>query len=104
LAPAAVRPVVQSQGIGSHSIREGLCLCQELEYNYSIVLGNPKYYQRFGFERSSKRDLQNEYGVDDEFMVIRFSDQGMSDKEMAHGLVRYALNSLSFSYKKIDAE
>jgi len=49
LAPAAVRPVVQSQGIGSHSIREGLRLCQELEDGYCFVLGNPKYDQRFGF-------------------------------------------------------
>ena len=30
LAPVAVRPDVQSQGIGSQLIREGLRLCQEL--------------------------------------------------------------------------
>ena len=42
-------------------------------------------------------DLQNEYGVDEEFMVIRFSNQGMSEKEMAHGLVRYTPEFALFS-------
>jgi len=95
--PSAVPPNVQAQGIGSQLIREGLCLCQELEDGYCFVLGNPKYYQRFGFARASKCDLQNEYGVDDEFMVIRFSNHGMSEKEMAHGLVRYTPEFALFS-------
>jgi len=49
LAPVAVPPNAQAQGIGSQLIREGLCLCQELEDGYCFVLGNPKYDQRFGF-------------------------------------------------------
>ena len=85
LAPVAVRPDAQSQGIGSGLIREGLRLCQVLGYDYCVVLGDPKYYQRFGFERASNFGLQNEYGVDDEFMLIRFSNA-----EMAHGLVKYS--------------
>jgi putative acetyltransferase len=36
LAPVAVRPEVQSQGIGSGLIREGLRLCKELGYDYCI--------------------------------------------------------------------
>jgi putative acetyltransferase len=85
LAPVAVRPQVQAQGIGSELIREGLGLCKELGYDYCVVLGNPKYYQRFGFEKASSFGLQNEYGVDDAFMVIRFSNRS----DMAHGLVKY---------------
>ncbi len=85
LAPVAVRPDVQSQGIGSRLIREGLRRCKELGYDYCVVLGNPGYYQRFGFERASQFSLQNEYGVDEEFMLIRFSERGM-----VHGLIQYA--------------
>jgi putative acetyltransferase len=84
LAPVAVRTDVQAHGIGSRLIREGLRLCQELGFDYCVVLGSPRYYQRFGFEKASQFDLQNEYGVDDEFMSLRFTDCDVT------GLVQYA--------------
>jgi len=92
LAPVAVRPDIQSRGIGSALIREVLGLGTELAYDYCVVLGNPKYYGRFGFEQASQFGLQNEYGVDDEFMVIRFTQ-----RDLAPGLVRYAPEFALFS-------
>ncbi|HEX5941124.1 MAG TPA: N-acetyltransferase [Anaerolineales bacterium] len=91
LAPVAVRPNVQAQGIGSKLIRQGLRLCKELGYDYCVVLGNPHYYQRFGFEWAGPFGIRNEYGVDHEFMVIQFSDGGVS------GLVQYASEFSVFS-------
>src|SRR5690349_16186753 len=44
LAPVAVRPDAQSQGIGSKLITEGLRLCKELGFEYCVVLGSPEYY------------------------------------------------------------
>jgi putative acetyltransferase len=85
LAPMAVQPDVQSQGIGARLIREGLRLCKELGYDYCVVLGAPKYYQRFGFERASPFGMQNEYSVDHEFMVIRFSEDSP-----IQGLAKYS--------------
>jgi putative acetyltransferase len=84
LAPVTVHQDVQSQGIGSELIREGLRLAKELGFDYCVVLGDPKYYSRFGFEKASNFDLQNEYGVDDEFMVIHLTEGHVS------GLVKYA--------------
>lgn len=84
LAPVAVRPDAQSQGIGSKLILEGLRLCKEQGFDFCVVLGGPKYYQRFGFEKASPFGIRNEYGVDDEFMLIRFSKRGVA------GLVQYA--------------
>ncbi len=84
LAPVAGHPNYQWQGIGSGLIRQGLRLCQELGYDYCVVLGDPKYYRRFGFEKASPFGIRNEYGVDEEFMAIRFSERD------AVGLVRYA--------------
>ena len=83
LAPVAVRQDVQSYGIGSQLIRRGLDLCKELEFDYCVVLGDPKYYRRFGFEHASKLDIQNEYGAVDECMVIRFSNRAVT------GMVKY---------------
>ena len=74
LAPVAVRPGLQSQGIGSRLIRQGLHLSEELGFDYCVVLGNPKYYQRFGFAWASTFGAQNEYGVDEEFMLMRFTN------------------------------
>src|SRR5688500_6630256 len=83
LAPVAVHADVQMQGIGSRLIREGLHLCSELKYDYSLVLGNPNYYQRFGFEKASRFGIQNEYGVDNEFMFMC-----LSQRDAPEGLVK----------------
>jgi predicted N-acetyltransferase YhbS len=91
LAPVAIRPDVQSQGIGAKLIREGLRLCKELGFDYCVVLGGPDYYQRFGFKKASPSGIRNEYGVDDEFMLIRFSERGVS------GLIQYAYEFAMFS-------
>lgn len=92
LAPVAVRPDVQSLGIGSRLIHEGLRLGRKLEYDYCVVLGSPKYYQRFGFEKASSSGLQNEYGVDDEFMAIC-----CSDRAPVVGTIKYAPEFSMFS-------
>ena len=92
LAPVAVHPKFQSQGIGSQLIREGLRLCEELGYDYCVLLGDPKYYLRFGFEKASQFGVQNEYGVDDEFMLIRFSK-----RDIVKGMAKYAPEFTMFS-------
>ena len=91
LAPVAVLPEVQSQGIGSGLIDHGLSLCDEMGYDYCVVLGAPEYYERFGFETASAFGVENEYGVDEEFMIIQFTDQEVK------GLVRYAPEFAQFS-------
>lgn len=91
LAPVAVKPEFQTKGIGSRLCLEGIQRCKELGYDYTVVLGSPEYYSRFGFQRASDFDLQNEYGVDDEFMVMYFTEN------RAHGLVQYAQEFSMFS-------
>jgi predicted N-acetyltransferase YhbS len=49
LAPVAVLPEYQRQGIGSRLIREGLRACAEEGHRIVVVLGHPDYYPRFGF-------------------------------------------------------
>ena len=50
LAPLAVLPEVQKQGIGSALIRAGFERLQTLDIDMVLVLGDPAYYGRFGFE------------------------------------------------------
>lgn len=49
LAPVAVRPRNQREGIGSALIRRGVALASEEEWRAVFVLGDPGYYARFGF-------------------------------------------------------
>ena len=49
LAPMAVAPDRQRQGIGSALVRTGITKCEEHDYDAIVVLGHPEYYPRFGF-------------------------------------------------------
>lgn len=50
LAPLAVAPDRQRQGIGSVLVREGLSRIEASGDTVVIVYGDPKYYGRFGFD------------------------------------------------------
>ena len=86
LAPMAVLPEFQKQGVGSHLVREGLKECQRIGCDVVVVLGHPEYYPRFGFVPASQKGLRCEYPVPDEvFMVAELKPNALSGR----GLVRY---------------
>ena len=86
LAPVAIIPSHQRQGIGGRLIREGLAACQRAGYGFVVVLGWPDYYPRFGFIRADRRGLGNEYGADEEFMVLELRSGSIPENG---GLARY---------------
>ena len=86
LAPVAVRPDFQRQGIGSRLVRHGLDVAREAGFDFVIVLGDPNYYGRFGFRPASQYQLDNEYGAGDEFMAIELRPGALSG---AAGRVQY---------------
>src|SRR5438132_3160971 len=87
LAPMAVLPTHQNQGIGSKLVREGLRESQLLGYDAVVVLGHPNYYPRFGFVPASLKGLRSEYNVADEvFMVAELKPGALAGR---NGLVKY---------------
>lgn len=72
LAPMAVSPEFQKQGIGSLLVKEGIRRIKETDCPFIIVLGHVNYYPRFGFEPASIYGLKCQWeGLPDEaFMVI----------------------------------
>ena len=52
LAPMAVIPSFQKQGIGSELIKKGMAKAKELGFDSIIVLGHKDYYPRFGFKKA----------------------------------------------------
>jgi putative acetyltransferase len=72
LAPMAVLPDRQRQGIGSQLVRRGLDILRERGCPFVVVVGHPEYYPRFGFEPASTHGLVSQWeGVPDAvFMVL----------------------------------
>ena len=70
LAPMAVLPERQRQGIGSRLIKEGLEYCSRAGYAAVVVLGHPDYYSRFGFVPSITFNLRSAYDVPEEVFMI----------------------------------
>ncbi len=71
LAPMAVRPAYQRQGMGAALVHSGLAGCQLLGYGAVVVLGHPGYYPRFGFTPAGQAGLHCVYDVPVEaFMML----------------------------------
>lgn len=71
LAPMAVAPEYQRQGIGSALVRAGLEECRRLGFGAAVVLGHPGFYPRFGFSPSVSFGIGCEFEAPEEaFMVL----------------------------------
>lgn len=58
LAPLAVVPKYQKQGIGTALIKEGLALLKKSGVDLVFVLGHPTYYPRCGFTPAGKHGFE----------------------------------------------
>jgi len=88
LAPMAVLPEFQRQGIGSQLVKSGLQIIKRDRHPFVIVLGHPTYYPRFGFVPASRYGIQSEYeNVPDEaFMILVFDQAAL---EGVSGIAKY---------------
>lgn len=80
LAPMAVLPGRQRQGIGSLLVMRGIDILRQRGCPFVVVVGHPAYYPRFGFERASLHGLTSQWeGIPDAaFMVLIIDATAMS--------------------------
>ena len=79
LAPLSVVPSLQRMGIGGQLIREGHRIAKEMGYTFSVVLGHPDYYPRFGYRPASAFGIRAPFEVPDEvYMALNL--QGTDGK------------------------
>jgi len=81
LGPISVAPSEQGKGIGSALMKAAISNLKELNANGCVLLGDPNYYQRFGFKPMNGLELPDvpaEY-----FQALMFSG------ELPQGTVTY---------------
>ncbi len=87
LAPMAVTPRHQRNGIGSALVRAGLEGCKQLGFGAVAVLGHPEYYPRFGFLPARRFGIGCEYDAPEEaFMVLELHPGFLHG---ASGIIKY---------------
>lgn len=72
LAPVAVLPKYQNQGIGSLLIKTGLEKAKKISPSMVIVLGSPNFYHRFGFATAINYAIESPFNVPDEYFMVKF--------------------------------
>jgi putative acetyltransferase len=85
LAPVAVLPEHQRQGIGGRLIRHGLDLLRGRGERIVIVVGHPEYYPCFGFSSEKARSLASPFPAD-AFMAMELKPGALDG---IRGEVRY---------------
>jgi putative acetyltransferase len=70
LGPIAVSPDRQARGVGSALVREGVERCRTACAEAIVVLGDPAYYERFGFSAAAARLIRSPYSNLPAFMAL----------------------------------
>lgn len=74
LAPMAVPPEYQNQGIGTALIKYGLDECRRSGYKIVVVVGHAGYYPRFGFVKAGEKGLSLPFEAPEEvFMALELA-------------------------------
>ncbi|TVQ17760.1 MAG: N-acetyltransferase [Leptolyngbya sp. DLM2.Bin15] len=67
LGPVSVLPIYQKQGIGTSLVNEGLSSLKNMGGQGCALVGDPNYYQRFGFRNVPELIYK---GVPQEFFLV----------------------------------
>ena len=85
LAPVAVLPEYQRQGIGAVLITRGIDSMRTQDEQIILVLGHPEYYARFGFAIEAARNFEIPFPPE-AFMAMELSPGALAQ---VRGEVRY---------------
>ena len=66
VAPLSVALEYRNRGVGSSLIKESFKLAKEMGYESVVLVGDPAYYHRFGFEASVNFGVKHIHSIPDE--------------------------------------
>lgn len=75
VAPLSVLLEYRSRGVGTALMKEGIRIAQSMGYQSAFLIGDPNYYQRFGYK------LTHLYGINHESMPAEY----LQVKELTQG-------------------
>jgi putative acetyltransferase len=76
LAPVAVAPPWQGEGVGSALVREALDRAREDGWDAEFLHGSPAFYSRFGFRPAGELGFENPFDTPpEEFLVAVFTER-----------------------------
>ena len=87
LAPVSVMPNDQRRGVGSDLIRQGLARARRDNWQAVFVLGEPEYYQRFGFSVELADKFETAYPKQ-YFMALELDPGSLGERS---GVILYGL-------------
>lgn len=88
LAPLAVDPNHQEQGIGKQLVTQGLEFLTDFSYPACVVLGDDAFYGKFGFQSAEKREIFCQWEVPTNAFQVCELIAGTLDQ--VKGLVKYS--------------
>jgi putative acetyltransferase len=71
IAPLAVLPQWQNQGIGSALVSESLKIAEGRSEAFVIVLGHPQFYPKFGFQPAIRYGITCGFSVPEEVFMAK---------------------------------
>lgn len=87
LAPVSVSPLHQKKGIGSLLIKAAHTKAKELDFRSIVLLGHETYYPRFGYELTSKYNIQFPFDIPQKYCMVKaLTKDGLKG---VSGLVEY---------------
>lgn len=82
LAPLAVEEGLRRQGLAEKLVYEGLDSLNEFGYAAVVVLGDPAYYQRFGFVPAARHQLTCRWpDTEEAFQVYALAEDALTDAD-----------------------
>lgn len=70
LAPISVVLEYRNKGIGSSLIKESFRLAKEMGYTSVVLVGDPVYYHRFGFQTAANLGIKSTHEIPDENVMV----------------------------------
>jgi len=79
LAPLAVDIDYRSKSIGTKLVNTALEKASNMGFKSAFLVGNPAYYSRFGFKKSSDFNIINENSIPNEYVMVKELIKGSLD-------------------------
>lgn len=86
LAPISVLPNHQRSGVGTKLMQNIDDIALENKYEFISILGDPKYYERFGYFEADKVGVKSPMKVESKYFMIKL----FNDVIQLNGTLKYA--------------